>query len=248
MYTELNDARVQIKTRFAEPGLKEEVENFLKNLPEQIRCLSRPMAVMARQVATPNFESIRFWETTSGNGLTPIWLEYSRDRFSSANVDKVMLAKLIFYYGKGRNGGNKTSIQKIVDIERASKKAICDIRTRVNSEVSLLDIHSRMFESYFPLEAKRVDISSWIQEIGDSAPLYYEAFLSLFICHGVLFENFLLEGREGEFSKSVVIPAFEKVQKRFGIKPLVVSLLPRNRAANNSWGWYPGQLEELVRS
>ncbi len=71
--------------------------------------------------------------------------------------------------------------------------------------------------------------------------------MAFFICHGILFENFLLKGDEGNFTREIAWPAIQRVTKHFGLKPLIVRLLPEESKADPYWCWYPGHLEEEVR-
>ncbi|MEK6673092.1 MAG: hypothetical protein AABY42_06395 [Nitrospirota bacterium] len=81
---------------------------------------------------------------------------------------------------------------------------------------------------------------------GKKAKEYYKYFLSLFICHGILFENFITNEEEERFSKSVVFPAFRQVVADFGLKPLIVPLVPHSQASDIYWRCYPAALEGEV--
>jgi hypothetical protein len=91
------------------------------------------------------------------------------------------------------------------------------------------------------------DNTAWILKMGPNPAVYYHYFLSWFIAHGILFENFLTEGDEGRFTRDIVWPAFEKVTRHFGLKPLIVRLLPEESENDPYWCWYPGELEAEVR-
>ncbi len=90
------------------------------------------------------------------------------------------------------------------------------------------------------------DATDWYRRNGNKSLSHYKPFLALFICHGVLFENFLTEGKERDFTFNVVLPAFKTVEQLFGMKPLIVRLLPRESEADKKWMWYPGHLEKEV--
>ena len=72
------------------------------------------------------------------------------------------------------------------------------------------------------------DLSNFFYKMGKNASEYYPKYLALFIKDGILCENFLEDGREGVFTKKVFIPAFERVCKYFGIKPLIVRSIPKD--------------------
>jgi len=74
--------------------------------------------------------------------------------------------------------------------------------------------------------------------------LSYSYLLALFVSHGVLFEDFVTDGSEARFTKEIMLPAFEKVQASFGLKPLIVSLVPD--LADEYWWCYPECIEAEV--
>lgn len=51
---------------------------------------------------------------------------------------------------------------------------------------------------------------------------------------------------EGRFSKSVVFPAFRQVVADFGLKPLIVQLVPHDVASDIYWRCYPADMEKEV--
>jgi hypothetical protein len=68
----------------------------------------------------------------------------------------------------------------------------------------------------------------------------------LFICHGVLFENFVTNVEEQRFAEEVVYPAFKEVEQLFGLKPLIVPLLPPHNASDKYWFCYSEEVEKEV--
>ncbi len=84
---------------------------------------------------------------------------------------------------------------------------------------------------------------------GKKADCFYEKDLLLYICHGILFENFLLDGKDGEFTKNIFLPAFEKVCKLTGLKPLIVPIPPMDYdiEENSFWYSYDEKIKPLIK-
>jgi hypothetical protein len=237
IYLEIEKAREVIEKRKADVGLMEDVVNFLGEIPDPLK--NFPRAILARQIATPNFECIHFWEKAKNNGFEPICLEYKNDLFCTNNRQKTSLGKLTFHHGIGRKGGYRNSVVKLVNLGQEDGKRLCEVMTKQGEVLS--DLHSRLLFQAIPT-AETFEMSSWLGTGG--AKEYYLKFLCLFVCHGVLFENFIDKGKEGLFSNQVVLPALETIEKRFGCQPLIVKML--DDAEERKWDWYPGYLEKIV--
>ena len=72
------------------------------------------------------------------------------------------------------------------------------------------------------------------------------SFLGLFLQNAILFENFILDYKELEFTKEVFLPAFIEIYKRFGIKPLIVALEPTNLEWEIFWMCHPFESKKVV--
>ncbi|MEK7102665.1 MAG: hypothetical protein AAB912_03490, partial [Patescibacteria group bacterium] len=90
---------------------------------------------------------------------------------------------------------------------------------------SLLSWHHAQLERMVP-GATYADATPWLQKIGN-AWAYYELALSIYVAHGVLFEDYH-GGESGtkldSFTVQVFEPAWEAVRRRFGVSPLIVRL------------------------
>jgi len=84
-----------------------------------------------------------------------------------------------------------------------------------------------------------INNSKWFHNIGRAADYYY-FFLLHFLTHGVLFDVFQTEEDETEdaFTNGVVLPALEKINLNFGIKPLIVRLYPENQSSEENFYWW----------
>lgn len=242
MYTTLEEAKEEIWRRWNDAELRRRVLEYAGEVPE---CMGQePYAVLARHLATPNFEAIRFCKLTQSIRIKSVCFEYRDDVFCTNNIDKVLSAKMRFLHGKGRNNGNITTVQKLFSLPDNDNKPLTQIET-LNGH-PFMSLHHKILHS----DGSRLEIlpvSALYEHWGKKPSLYYRKFLSLFICKGILFENFLDDGDEGIFTREIVLPAIQKVTEHFGLKPLIVRLLPEETEADPYWCWYPGHLEAEVK-
>lgn len=235
IYTKLSDAINILEKRSKNQELKTKVENFLEgNIPNVLK--ENPnCAVQFRQIATPNHDTRHFLSICEEFGLTPVFFEYLDDKFTSNNEFKHSLAQLRLQ--KGVNKNDEFHIEKvtIVDFNQHTGKKMKEVTTTWDE--SLIDFHHRLFNvcELSTQSACFYDASKWFKENGNQAIDYYTNFLMLFVCHGILFENFLMENTEGEFSKEVVLPALEKIEEITGEKPLIVPIPPMDIEMDTHW-------------
>jgi hypothetical protein len=83
------------------------------------------------------------------------------------------------------------------------------------------------------------DASEFLARSGGRGRKYYEYYLALFICHGVLFENYPLSGEYAEYTRDVFLPSYKKVSKFFGLKPVIVRMVPTEAEDDIHWRHYP---------
>lgn len=242
MYVPLEEAKRIVWKRWRDPALRQEVKDYVGEIPEFLR--NEPRAILARHVATPNFEFFRFAETTKKTGLKPYCSGYVGDKFCTKNPDKLLLGKMTFFHGKGRKSGDNITCCRVVDFNRYDGKPFTEARTLW--EEGLVDFHHRLLAAELP-EIAIADITEWIKKRGGKPSLFWHRFLALFVCHGILFDNFHTEGHEEEFTKEIIQPALKKVENHFGLEPLVVPMVPIEREREPYWSWYPGHLEEEVK-
>jgi hypothetical protein len=91
------------------------------------------------------------------------------------------------------------------------------------------------------------DASSWFSVHGHDAKQYYKEFFLLFVKDGILFENFLTAGSEGEFSKSIVLPAIEYVYGKTGLKPIIVPIPPMDLEDDEHSICYKPLVKEIIQ-
>lgn len=239
VYTSLADAVTQLKERSKIPNA-----SLTEIVPDQM--LKKKRAVLFRQILTSNYESRRFLNLVEASELEPLFYEYYGDKFTSNNDYKHSLGRMFFFKGIGKNGGTQIHSRTVLDFNTANGKKICDLKTLWGE--SLIDFHHSLFKSCFMNlpEEDFFDASAWFKAHGESADKYYELFLSLFVQHAILFEDFMLNEKELSFTKDIFLPAFISVEKKTGKKPLIVSLEPTQIEDARFWLCHPFDNLEIV--
>jgi hypothetical protein len=240
IYTPLEEARAEIRRRGEDRDLRHRVEEFLGGPPPGAD--DAPRAFLCRSVQTPNREFFRFVERAEALDLTPYLFEHLEDRYCSVNADKRCLVRMTIMHGRGRRGDPIFERYVIVG-GTFEGKTFPLLLTRWDEP--LVDFHHRLLLGFFP-EARPENNSRWITSRGPSLREFYPAYLARFVCHGVLVESYLETPHEIEFTHEVALPAFECVVSRFGVKPLIVRLLPPESEAEPTWAWYDREVEKYV--
>ena len=245
IYTPLEEAREEIKKRWADKKLEKKVSEYLNNnIPEILK--KEPRAISTAHIASPHWAFFHFWEEARKIGLKPLAFEYLEDIFITTNFDKASLAKMVFYHGKNDRGEMILSSEKIIDLTgKEEKKKICDIMTLWGE--SLVDYHHRALDTFYG-EIDLFDGSVWYKSMGKCAKEYYKYILALYIRNGILFENFLLTKSEKKFTEGILLPAFKEVYEYFGIKPLIVPVAPVDEADNKYWWCYPEFIKMTINN
>ncbi len=242
IYMSLDEAKEEIKKRWNNAALKSKIEEFLgQDIPEVVKL--SPRAVISRHVMSPNFELINFLESVKSIGIDPVGFEYLSDKFVTKNEDKYYLGKMVFYEGLGKKGGRKISSVKAVDFDFFDGKKISDVK--IISGTSLVNFHHSIVSSILGSE-NRIDMSEYYARNGGQASRYYRYILSIFICHGVLFENFLLSGFYSDLTKNILLPTYRSIVADFGVRPLIVRLVPAETEEDVYWRYYPEEYKTVV--
>ncbi|MFA5745064.1 MAG: hypothetical protein WC887_02515 [Candidatus Paceibacterota bacterium] len=250
LYTEPDDALQDFHKRRKDVALKEMVRKNLGASAEGIlKMLDQPHALFFRQIATPTHETLRFLKCAKEMGLKPLILEYYEDKFvSSENRSKRLLGKMPIYQYTGSDGRDMVQYETVCDFNSSTGKTFNEI-TCFNGE-GLIHFHHRLFQKNTGLNPKTCcfDASEWFRLAGDSADEYYEPFFTLFIRDAVLFENFMPLRSENAFTKTVIIPTFEKLKKQYGVAPIIVRLLPENEEMRLFWDSYPRKIKKYPKN
>lgn len=245
VYTPLSEALRLLDERRKNKELMAKVEKLFKGkIPEILK--QKKCGVIARQLATPNHENRMFVSIAKENGLNPVFFEYTEDKFTSNNKYKHSLGQLHIQNKLDKNGHDRVEKITIIDFNKANGKKLKEIKTLWGEP--LMDFHKKLFGIYNLKGFDFHDESSWylenkIQEINCA---YFNFFL-LFVCFGVLFENFLIsKNSEGNFTKDVVLPALEKVINLTGIKPLIVPIDPLDLETDNFWYYHLPLIKKII--
>jgi hypothetical protein len=235
LYTPLEEAREEIWRRWNNTSLRKKVEDFIKgDIPEILK--DSPKAVLGRQLLSPNFEALHFSQLARTISLQAICFGYLNDKLVTKNLDKYFLCKLYFDDGIGKKNGRKLSSLSIVDFNQSNGKSLVDVKTIFG--INFCDFHLRLADS-MKVDIQFFDASEFLEKSGGKGREYYEHYLALFICYGVLFENYPLSGAYAEYTRDVFLPSYKKISKFFGLKPLIVQMVPAEVEDDTYWRHYP---------
>lgn len=242
-YTPLTEAGKIIQKRWTDEALKRKISAFVGSSLEEF-LPKGPYAILCRNIASPDFEYERFVNLAQEIELPPVVFEGVEDKFSTNSHDKLGLVKMSIFDGYDKNGQIRRHYRSIVDISANDGKAFREIKTLWGE--NLVDCHHRLLDEHRGGQVRLFDDLAWYRSTvggSTSAKDYYRFFLAFFLCHGVLFENFTMVGKESQFTTEVFLPAFQEVVDRFGVKPLIVPIIPEDEVENPYWFCYDGVIE-----
>jgi hypothetical protein len=243
VYTLINEALPEIERRRADVELRKKVNLFLGE--EALKVLgSEPRTILTRQLASPDMEFDNFINLSKSIGLKPFCWEFLDDFFVTSNEDKAALGRITFYDGYDKNNRIIINRRKIIDLTgREEGNRISEILTTWSEK--LVDFHHRALKKLHG-DVEYVDMSYWYRSKGLTPKEYYPYLLALFICDGILFENFIEDGPEKIFSTEVFEPAYNLIVEKFGVKPIIVEAIPENEMDNIYWWCYSKEVEKLI--
>jgi len=234
-FDSLDAAIKELHRRKSDTVLQEKINKYFHDIGIPDQFAGNPPLVLFRQVASPNIETSRFIIAADGVGMKPLFLEYYQDKFTSNNDWKRSIGRLAFFEGIGKKGGMKITNKMAIDFTANDGKLFSNIRTFWGE--SVIDFHHRLLSFNYKhiQENNFFDGSDWFKRRGDGAGNYYKQVLALFISNGILLENFVLENKEYEFTKTVFLPIFNQLTKHFGVKPIIVALSPTEIETAEFW-------------
>ncbi len=246
IYTPLEEAKKELERRWGDKDLEKKVYEFLKgNVPEILK--KEPRFLMIHQLITPDNEFNLFIDTSIKIGLKPLCLEYLEDNFVTTNINKIGLAKakLIDRFNK-KTGEIVFKHKKVISLASGNheNRTFNELET-VQGE-KLVNFHHRILKERFS-NIDTVDISYWIKSFGPKSNDWYPYYLALFIRNGIVFENYIEDGKEGDFTKKILIPHFLSVTKHFGVKPLIVEGVPKDQVNDTIWRSYPKYMDDFFK-
>ena len=202
-------------------------------------------AVHIGHVATPNFEIERFLCLASDSKLQPLFWEYHRDKFVSCNPCKRSLGRMGFHTGRNRHNQPLVAYRNVVCFSQ-NGRPIAEVRTFWGQP--LVEFHHDLLLATWPHLTRNIcwNASDWYHAHGPTPRHYYRELFALLLSHGMLFESFLLDKIEYQFTRDVVLPAFQEVRDRYGLKPLIVRLDPSESEGDPYWLLYPHEAQLCV--
>jgi hypothetical protein len=245
VYSAVSEIRHELKTRRENPDLRSKVRDFFKDNP-LLDIDSEPRAILSRTIFTPNLEFNYFVDVAKDFNIKPLLLEYGAGKFVAKNPEKYHLCKLFFFDERGKNGGLNYQTKRIVDFNTFEGLPMKDLLT--DWREPLTEFHHTLLNSQHEGMTENImDFSDWFNRTRYLTNHYYYYFLSLFICNGVLFENYLINDKhESDFIKKNVLDSFARVTEYFGVKPLIYPLSPLESEQLRSWYSYTIDMKEMV--
>ncbi len=244
-FTPLEEAVVEIKRRREDKDLIKKVEDFFNaDIPPHFNG-SDPICYLARHVATPNFETLHFIELAKSTGLPIVIGQDIKDKFVTNNALKRALGKMPVQKGAARSGDEIIEHFTIIDFATAQGKQLKDIATKFDQ--NLVDFHTQLLKEVYPTGITLVDESEWVDRNHRGNILeHYKKMLALLIVHGVMFEFY--EPEDYPLLHSIIKPAFEEIEERFGVKPLVSNLITPEMQNERNWNGYPSVVYPFIKS
>ncbi len=243
IYTPLSVAKEEIWRRWNDKALRKKVEDFLGfDLPASFK--NEPRSAWFRFIVTPNFEFQLVRNLAEIIGLDLVFFEFLNDKFCTRNQDKLRLGKMIFSNKTGSGEKQNNGEIKVIDLPGNENMAFNKIKTLQGE--NFVGFHRRIFNMMYG-KIDTFDVSM-LKTNGEDAERVYEKVLACFICHGVLFENYIVKDShyEKKFTRNVVLRAIQQLESVFGVKPLIVPLLPIREEDSSEWMYYPGELRDIV--
>jgi len=245
VYTPLSEALKLLEERQNNPELMQKIENLLNgDIPPVLR--GKKCSVQFRQIVTPNNDAKNFLKISENFGLTPVFMEYHSDKFSSNNSFKRSLGKIQIQGPVNKQDQYRIEKISIMDFNKHNGKILRDVVTSWGE--SLIHFHRRLFNlsEINNLNCYFCDMSEWVKNNGSDPKEYYKNFLLLFSCFGILFENFPSKGEDIDFSKNVILPAIDYVKNIAGINPLIVPIPPMDMDDDEYWTLYNENFKDFI--
>jgi len=238
VYRDIHEARAELERRQDNRKIDAYLSRQLPvGIPDAMK--GKKSVVLFRHIATSNYEICRFVILTEAlNDLQPLILEYTEDKFTNRNEWKYFLGRISFANGVNKKSEEIFECINIINFNESNSKPISSISTLWDQ--SLVDFHHELFLEEFPhLENNVSDLSEWLHAQGVGAKGYYKSFLSLFLKHGILLENFLVVSKELSFTREVILPALLEIEEETGMLPLIVALEPTDIEDKKFWLSHP---------
>lgn len=244
IYTPIEEAGDLIRKRWADTELRKKVEKEYRRVFFPFE--NRPFGVIGRHIGTPDREFERFLKLCNKAGVDPYCFEQTEDKFTAKNFTKYALTSLPFSLGLNRNLKNIVKNEKIIDFNGAEGKKLSELKTLWGE--GLVSFHHFFLQEIFPvMKGRLVDTSNWFLGSSDRVKCYYELVFTLAVSNSILFEDFDLLKEENNFVAKTVIPIFNEIRDRFGVKPIIVKISNVGEHESDPyWYSYSEKLKEVM--
>lgn len=226
-YVQIDEAAAILRSR---QHLRPAVEAFWHSnaaaFPDELRDL-QPSAVWARQLVSWRFEDALFADMARQAKLPMLWNPYEGDRFFDGSSLKRSYVQPCVLRGYDRTGKPIFQRYKLVKpVSECCGLQLKDIVLQDHNGLTLVEWHRIQWQKFCGLGTV-IDATSHKKAWGNALERDYLGLMSLFIAHGVLFEDYH-GGESGDnldsFTTDVFEPAFEAVASHFGVQPLIVQM------------------------
>lgn len=244
MLTPLDTAVATIQERNRDTGLRKEVSDFLEgDIPLHFNGRS-PIFYLSRYVATPDYETLQFYQMVKKHPFPIVIGEDPADIFTTHSSLKRNLIKLPIVTGTAKNGSGIVKYANIADFKTQQGKQLRHVTLYDHS--SLYSFHRKLSRNILPQSIAVADESAWVtRHARGQLVKLYEYLLPLFITHGIMLEQY--EPDEVDFLEEVVKPAMRATKKRFGATPLISPLNLSTSKKIDDLNSYPADVEEYVK-
>lgn len=243
-YTPLDEAISETHKRRNDPELLLKINAYLNSdIPPHFN-REKPILYMARHIATPNYEALRFIELGRPYNLPLVISQDKKGKFVSHNELKRSLGKLPVTKGVSKRNDEIIENFTIVDFAQNQGKAFNEIVTKHGK--NFVEFHNNFFQEIYPNELEIVDESDWIdRNHRDNLKEQYKKQLALTIAHGIMFESFL--ENESDVVERSFGPAFEEITNHFGYKPLICEHIDAELELTRDWNGYPSVFYQYIK-
>jgi hypothetical protein len=241
IHISLDEAREELKKRWNNLELRKAVEEELgENFIPLFK--DRPRAFLSRFLTSPDNGFMLFCQSAHYLNASPISMELQGDIFVHFNEEKKGLGRLRVTL----EDGAKVTVD-IMDFHANEKNIISEVKIKTGEKLS--DFHHNLLKisKYNP---EIWDKTAWVGRIGKPVDWYYPFFLHT-IAHGVIFEN--VEAYDNDesgiiFTRDITTPAIQKIESKFGLRPLVVRTYPQDQAEEEDFYWwsYPKNINNYI--
>jgi len=242
--TPLHKAVKESRRRQKDTALRQAVSDFLnEDIPVHFNG-TQPVFYLSRYIATPDYETLSYYEQVSRYNLPIVIGEDTTDIFTAQSSLKRNLLKLPIVSGISKDGSGILEYNTIGDFNSQQGIALDDLK--IHNNMNLVAFHKKLCGRFLPSEIFVVDESEWVSRNsrGDLIRLY-ERMLALFLVHGIMLEQYELD--EIDFLESVVWPAMQLTKKRFGHTPLIASLQLKYSKKITDLNSYPAKVGEYAK-